>query len=73
MHARSGRRGYILPLACVYAACVFSFNYWFFAYGSRVMGVCFAGAVILLAGFLQRSPRRVATGKPDPALASRRT
>lgn len=52
----------IVPLAAVYAAILFSMNYWFFARGSRIGGVVIAFAVVALSQKL-RSPSRRAMEK----------
>jgi oligosaccharide repeat unit polymerase len=44
-----GSMGYVVMLTAVYAAVLFSFNDWFFGYGSRVLGLLSALVVLLAA------------------------
>lgn len=55
MLARSGRIGFVIPLAAAYVSCVFSFNYWFFAYGSRVIGIVLAACLVGVSSGSRRS------------------
>jgi oligosaccharide repeat unit polymerase len=63
-----GSFGLVVPLTGFYAAILFSVNYWFFAYGSRVLGISLAFVVVLLSDhFKSRSvvADRPVREKPD--------
>lgn len=49
-----GSVGWIAPLAAIYAAVLYSFNYWFFAYGSRIAAVALAGVTVWIADVRSR-------------------
>jgi oligosaccharide repeat unit polymerase len=52
-----GSTGCIVMLAAVYAAVLFSFNDWFFGYGSRVLGLVLALVILLTAKATVRQTR----------------
>jgi oligosaccharide repeat unit polymerase len=64
VYSRVGKGSIVLvvPLAGFYAAILFSVNYWFFGYGSRVVGVALAFAVVLLS--VRFKSRGVVSGHP---------
>lgn len=53
----SGATWAIVPLVGLYASVLWSFNYWFFARGSRVSGLLLALIVVLVSMWLSRPAR----------------
>lgn len=56
--ASVGSAAWIVALAATYAAILYSFNYWFFAYGSRIAAVVLAGLVVWAADVRTRAAAR---------------
>lgn len=52
IRAANGSSWALLPLAAIYAALLYSINYWFFAYGSRVAGFGLAVLVAIVGKFI---------------------
>jgi len=56
----------IVPLAAIYAAALYSFNYWLFARGSRIGGVVLAFIIVVVSTRLRSAvPRRPSVASPD--------
>ncbi|MBB3042242.1 O-antigen polymerase [Nocardioides soli] len=68
----AGSIGWVVPLAAVYAAALYSFNGWFFAYGSRIGGVVLA-AVVMWATVRPTPPGGLSSPQRQVATSSRST
>ncbi|MGV0579277.1 O-antigen polymerase [Mycolicibacterium elephantis] len=55
----------IVPLTAIYAITLYSFDYWFFARGSRIAGVVLAFVVVMVSARIQNRMRCMPSGNLD--------